>query len=585
MPRLAAAGLLTTILVHSGGRKSVEKVPPRPAGSVTFTKDIAPIILRNCSECHRPGQSAPFSLLTYADVKKHARDIVTVTQSRFMPPWPPEPGFGEFDGERRLTENELRLIDDWVSGGAVEGKPEDLPPQPVWTDGWQLREPDLVVRMPEPYILQADGKDVYRNFVIPVPGTARRYVQAVEIRPGNRGPHHAFLLLDRTRQSRRTDAQDAEPGFPGMSAPLSASAPPGQFLSWQPGKAVRKGTPDSIWTLEPNNDLVLQVHLQPTGKPEPIQASIGFYFTETPPNPAVSKIAFNVHRIDIPAGGTNYLVADSYVLPVDVEVTGVLPHAHYLGKEVEGFALRPDGARQWLLRIRNWDFNWQGDYQLRQPVPVPKGSKLTMRWIYDNSTNNVRNPNHPPQRVVYGVNTTNEMAELSFRVRLRNTNDLARLEADLLPKTLNEVIDLSTWRIQQDPNDATGHSRLGQALMFLPGREEDALKHLQTAVRLQPDSDEAHYALGLLLRNRRQLAAAQKAFEKVVSLNPDHPAAHGNLGFVLAQLGHLDRAEQELRLAAQLNPDDQQVRLGLNELLQAKKRMEKSKQPQPPVPN
>jgi mono/diheme cytochrome c family protein len=570
------AGSVGFIACKPGAPTAERAYVPRPTGSVTFCKDIAPVVFNHCSGCHRPGQSGPFQLLTYAEVKKHAEDIVTVTRNRFMPPWQPEPGYGEFVGERRLTEDQIGLIRQWVAEGAVEGQPKDLPPQPAWANGWQLGEPDLVVQMPKPYILPEGGKDVYRNFVVPIPITNRHYVQAVEFQPGNRTVHHTFLLYDRTRQSRRIDEQDADPGFPGMSPPVSASAPPGQFFSWQPGKVASKGNADSIWTLEPGTDLVMQMHMQPSGKPEPIQPSVGFYFTDTPPNPALSKVAFNVYHIDIPAGATDCVVTDSYVLPVDAEVVGVLPHAHYLGKQVEGFAVLPDGTKRWLLFIKHWDFNWQGDYQFRQPVPVPKGSTLTMRWTYDNSNNNVRNPNHPPARVRYGVNSSDEMAELSFRLKLRDTNDLARLEADLIPKTLRDVVEFNTWRLGQDPSDAIAHARLGQALIFVSGREQEGLDHLRTAVRLAPDLDEAHYALGLALRNRRLFEPAAKEFETVIRLNPSHNSAYGNLGFVLAELGYLDRSEQALRMALQLNPEDVRVRAGLTELLQARQRIEKS---------
>jgi len=554
---------------------SISANDSRPQGSVTFTKDIAPIIFANCASCHRPGQSGPFDFMTYSQVKKHAKDIATVTQSGYMPPWPPEPGFGEFVGQRRLTADQIGLIRQWVAEGAIEGNPTDLPELPKWTEGWQLGQPDLVVQMPEAYTLPSTGKDVYRNFVIPIPTTGRRYVQAVEFRPSNKSVHHVFMLYDRTRQSRRIDAEDAEPGFPGMSPPPSAAPPPGQYVTWQPGKVVLPGIDHSIWSLEPNTDLVLQMHLQPTGKPEQIQASVGFYFTDKPPSGVLSKVSFSVYALDIPAASTNYAASDSYVLPVDVEVLGVLPHAHYLGKEVQGFATLPDGTKRWILLIKNWDFNWQGDYQLQKPIAVPKGSRLTMSWRFDNSTNNIRNPHNPPVRVQYGVDTTNEMAELSFKVRLRNTNDLAVLEADLFPKTIKDIIQFNTWRLQQNPNDAKGHANLGKALMTMNGRQEEAFKHFRKAIELQPGLDEPHYCLGLMFRNQNQLAAARKEFETTLRLNPENSAAHGNLGFILAELGELDSSEKELRAALQLDPQDNQVRAGLAELLQARAKLGK----------
>ena len=200
-----------------------------------------------------------------------------------------------------------------------------------------------------------------------------------------------------------------------------------------------------------------------------------------------------------------------------------------------------------------------------------------MQWTFDNSTNNVRNPQSPPARVLYGVNTTNEMAELSFRVRLRNTNDLTKLDTDLFPKTLKDIIDMNIWRIRQDPNDAKGHAHLGQALMCINERKDEAFKHLQTAINLDPNFDEPHYSLGLMFREKNQLSAARKEFETVLRLNPEHSAAHGNLGFILAAQGELDYSEQQLRAALQFNPDDTLVQSGLTELLQAKARLRNTK--------
>src|SRR5213075_2779268 len=182
---------------------------------LTFHRDIAPLVHQRCAGCHHPGESAPFDLLTYGDVKKHAREIVEVTGQRVMPPWLPEPGYGDFVGERSLSAAEIQRLRRWVEQGAPEGNPADARPRPQWREGWQLGQPDLVIRLPEPYTLAAEGKDVYRNFVIPIPTTRKRYVRAVEFEPGNgRVVHHAFLYLDPTRDSRRRDEEDREPGFP-----------------------------------------------------------------------------------------------------------------------------------------------------------------------------------------------------------------------------------------------------------------------------------------------------------------------------------------------------------------------------------
>jgi hypothetical protein len=258
--------------------------PDDPLRPLTFHKDVAPIIFNHCSTCHHPGEAAPFDLLTYTDVKKHARQIADMTARRLMPPWLPEPGYSDFIGQRSLKEEQIHIIQRWFEQGANEGNPGDAPPPPKWREGWQLGQPDLVIQLPQPYTLAAEGKDVYRNFVIPIPLSERRYVKAVELLPGNaKTVHHAFMLIDPTRDSRRRDEQDAEPGFPGLHTPPTAQRPAGHFLSWQPGKLPTADDDDLAWTLEKDTDLILQMHLRPTGKPELIQPSVGLYFTNRRP--------------------------------------------------------------------------------------------------------------------------------------------------------------------------------------------------------------------------------------------------------------------------------------------------------------
>src|SRR5439155_3986958 len=193
---------------------------PRPPGTLSFNKDVAPILFENCAACHRPGRSGPFSLLTYADARKHAKQMAEVTQRRYMPPWLPEPGYGEFTGERRLGPDQIGVLQQWAAEGAPEGLLADLPPMPQWTEGWQLGVPDLIVHTPEAHTLPADGKDVYRNFVIPIPVATRRYVKAVEFLPGNwKVVHHAFINVDETGMSRRLAQEESPPGFDGMALP------------------------------------------------------------------------------------------------------------------------------------------------------------------------------------------------------------------------------------------------------------------------------------------------------------------------------------------------------------------------------
>jgi Flp pilus assembly protein TadD len=581
---VVAAGLLlagfiaagVTLAVKRGqvsSQPTVSQPPtryvPRPVGTVTFSKDITPIVFNHCATCHRPDQSAPFPLLTYADVKKRARQIVDVTERRFMPPWLPEPGMVEYADARVLNVVELGLLRQWVDEGAIEGSPADLPALPQWSEGWQLGKPDLIIRMPEPFTLPPEGKDVYRNFTIPIPLAGSRTVAAVEFRPGNpKVVHHAAMKIDRTRFSRELDAREPGPGFAGMNLPETTEAPSGHFLNWQPGKLPYRA-PDGLgWRLEPDTDFVVQLHLHPSGKAEPVQSEVGFFFTERAPTNSTFKIILDWPAIDIPSGETNYVIEDRYVLPVDVSAFAVFPHAHYLARDMQAFATLPDGTRRWLLRIADWDFNWQGDYRFAQPIFLPKGTALQMRFTYDNSTNNARNPHQAPQRVRFGTQTTDEMGELWLQVLPAGERELARLSQDYNLKQAEKAMAVNQQRLRSDPDDPKAHLQLGRALLSL-GKGGEAQPYFQTAVVRQPDSDEPHYFLGLTLRMQRQLAAARQEFEIALRLNPNSYKAHGNLGMICIEQGDFTQAEEHFLAALRLNPDDPIAQNGLAALSRA----------------
>ena len=403
---------------------------------LTFT-DIAPIVWARCATCHQPGEIGPFSLLTYDDVKRRATQIAEVTSRRLMPPWKPEPGKGDFESERRLTDVELQKIQQWISDGALEGDAAELPPRPaslmtlMTSGGWQLGTPDLVVAMPDAYTVRAEAGDVFRTFVIPIPTTLPRYVRAMEFKAGNaRVVHHANIGVDRTRSSRLLDLRDPEPGYVGGMVP-DAWYPEGQLLGWTPGQAPHAVSPGTAWRLDPGSDLVLQLHLQPTGKPEPLQVSAGFFFTGEPPSRTPVGLRLGSETIDIAAGERHYTVADRYVVPVDVDVLAIQPHAHNLARRMEATATLPDGSTRWLIAIDDWDFRWQDVYRYASPVALPKGTTIAMRYVYDNSAANVRNPHVPPARVVWGQNTTDEMGDLWVQMVPRTTGDFARLNEDV----------------------------------------------------------------------------------------------------------------------------------------------------------
>lgn len=473
---LLAIGVGAVVTVASG------TLPPSTATrpEATFTKDVAPVLYRHCVTCHRPGGAGPFPLLAYDDARPRAPLIADLTARRVMPPWLPEPGYGEFAGERRLTDAEIQVIRDWVAAGAPEGDPADLPEPPRWPDQWQLGPPDLTVEFP-PYTTPSSGDDVYRNLVAAVPVTAARYVSAVEVLPGDpRVVHHGRMMIDTTASSRRLDAEDAEPGFDGMDLESDAVNPPGVFVGWTPGRMPAPPAPDLAWPLEPGTDVVLQLHIRPGGTSTVLRPRVGFHFAGGPPARTPALVMLGSYDIDIPAGAAGHPVTDTYELPVDVDVLSVYPHAHYLGKELQGFATLPDGSRRWLIRIPDWDFNWQDEYRFTNPVALPAGTVLTMAFTYDNSADNPQNPNTPPRRVVYGSRSIDEMADLVLQVVPRSPEDADALNRDLAWK--GEIRE-----IQYLANSAIGR---GNALLD-DGRAGEAIPAFQEALQLRADDPKA----------------------------------------------------------------------------------------------
>ena len=558
---------------------------PRQANTLTFTKDIAPTVFENCAICHRPGEAAPFTLLSYEDVKKRAKQIATVVASRFMPPWQPEPGYNEFAGQRGLTSDQIGVIRQWVEEGAIKGDPADLPAVPEWTEGWQLGEPDLIVDPPEPYILPAGGPEVFRNLVIPDVVSSVRYVQAFEFRPGNaKIVHHAEFRVDETPWSLRFDEEDPEPGFGGMHTE-GATFPDGHLPGWAPGRTPSMGSEGMAWRLRRGADLLLNLHLLPSGKPEPVQPKLGLFFADEPPTQLPLIIRLGSLSMDIPAGEKEYLIQDSYVLPVDVDVLSVFPHAHYLGKDMKGFATLPDGTKKWLLRIRDWDFNWQDEYRYVEPIFLPKGTILGMQFTYDNSADNVRNPNQPPERVVFGPNSSDEMGDFWVQAMTRSREDLAVLRNDYehydAQRTiaLYEAINVSSYwghsilaqhyvkvgrideaithfkeSIRLKPGHAITHNNLAMAL-YKKGEVDEAIGHLQRAVEIDPLSAEAQANLAHMLESQGELDEAIRHFREAVRISADSSGAHYYLGRALERTGRVETALEHFREAVRLEPD------------------------------
>lgn len=384
---------------------------PEPGAAATdepivYTRHVAPILWSRCAGCHRPGEVAPFSLLSYHDAAKRADFLADVTADRRMPPWRARHDFGTFRDELHLSGRERAILAHWAAAGAPEGDPADLPPRPVFPDGWQLGEPDLVLTMPEPFQVPPD-EDLYRAFVLPIPVERVQGLAAVEYRPGNRAvAHHARLYVDASPDCRRRDQADPGPGFLTVGG---ADIPKPPLGAWTPGCTPRQPPTGIGLNVAPGSDLVLLVHYHGTGKPETDQSRVGLYFARAPITRSMYQIPLSTARIDIPPGEPRHRIAQHATLPADVKAYSVMPHGHLLMRDMKLWAERPDGTIERLLWIDDWDFTWQGLYHFAEPVALPRGTRLHVVAHYDNSTGNPWNPNIPPVRVRYGPTSRDEM--------------------------------------------------------------------------------------------------------------------------------------------------------------------------------
>jgi len=379
--------------------------------SITFARHVAPILFKNCVTCHRPGEVAPFSLLTYRDAAKRADFIRDVVDSGRMPPWKPHPGAGVFLDVTRLSVIEKEVLGRWAETGCEPGDPADLPHPPQFPDGWRLGQPDLVLTMPETFGVPADGPDIYRSFALASPFDHDVTISGVELHPGNRRVvHHSRLYLDETGDARRRERFDPQPGFSswyGVSA--GQDLPYSGLGGWTPGMTPRFA-PEGVGRVIPRgSDIVLQLHYHPTGKPEPDLSSIGLYFSRKPVTRTMAGYTLCTDKIDIPPGAKRHKIILSTRLKADVHLYTVVPHAHYLCREFRLAATLPDGTIQPLLWINDWDLDWQDQYRFAKPVRLPKGTVVTLAAYFDNTEENPKNPFKPPRRVRYGVETKDEM--------------------------------------------------------------------------------------------------------------------------------------------------------------------------------
>jgi len=548
-----------------------------------------------------------------------------------MPPWLPEPGHADFAGSRRMTTEEIALIKRWADSGAPEGNPVEAPSSPVYNSDWQLGPPDLILEVDSPMQVPASGTDLFRNFILPFPLKQSKWVRAMEIKPGSpRVVHHANLILDRAETLRRTHPRDWRQGIPGMDVVVDAGEgfdPDGHFLDWKPDSSALVEPPGMAWRLDPGNDLVLNMHLKPTGKVESIRARIGLYFTPDAPTklPILVQLEHDA-ALNIPAGDASFVVEDKLTLPEAVDVLAIYPHAHYLGKRLEGWADLPNGSRKDLILIPNWDIDRQSIYRYAAPVSLPAGATLHMRYTYDNSAANPHNPNSPPIRVTNGNRSVDEMGHLWLQllphpapgqkedprepilrawmenVLEKSPSDPTALfnlaSVDMSQSEFTDAASLYRQALKSRPNDARMRTALAAALLQSGdephAREEllaaiaadptypdapynlalieaadgllpQALSHLQTTLALEPANLDARHGLVALYAAQNQLPEAIREQKRVIALAPT-AAEWNDLGALLARAADSNAAAAAFRRALTLDPGNAQAQANLNRL-------------------
>ena len=385
---------------------------PQAAGDqpVTFNNQVVRIFQRNCQTCHRPGEVAPFSLTTYNDAHARRDDIVEAVESRYMPPWKAVPGHGEFADARRLSDDDIRLIARWVADGAPEGDARDLPAPRKFPTGWTLGTPSAVLAMEEPFTVPPRTKDIYRCFVVPIRIAGDwRMIRASEVLPGNRKVvHHVQTFLDVTGKSVELDAAEPGPGYTCFGGPRFDSS--GGLGGWAPGYPPIEIPSRVAWGIPPGARLVIQVHYHnPGDKPETDVTRVGVHFTTGPFDRRLSVVRALAWNFSIPAGAEREVIRASATLSNDVDAISIHAHMHLLGRAMTVTAHLPDGTTQPMLKIDDWDFEWQIRYSYKQPVPLPTGTRIVAECVYDNSSTNPKNPSKPPRVVTSGFETTDEM--------------------------------------------------------------------------------------------------------------------------------------------------------------------------------
>src|SRR5262245_38856278 len=379
----------------------------------TYSKDVAPMLRDRCAQCHRSGEVGPMALLTYSQSRPWAKAILAAGVTNKIPPWFADPRFGLFRNDSSLSQSEIDTIVAWVDAGAPEGNTRDLPKPREFADGWNIGKPEAIIEMPKAYPIPAKGTIDITYIIIPSGFTEDKWVQAAEVRPGDRARvHHVNVIVQR----RNTDAPRTQaPGVPFIGAKIERpirvprGQPASEFLvGYVPGYQYKTWEPGQAKLIPAGADIILQLHYSTNGTPGEDRTKVGFVFAKQPPRERVLSAVAKSWDFEIPAGVPNHEVHSSVKFASDVTLVSLHPHMHYRGKDYEYRAVYPSGESEILMRVPRWDFNWQLTYFLKEPKPLPKGTRIECTAHYDNSPNNPFNPN-PAVNVTYGEQTWDEM--------------------------------------------------------------------------------------------------------------------------------------------------------------------------------
>jgi hypothetical protein len=387
----------------------------------TFTKDVAPILKQNCQTCHRPGQAAPFSLLTYQQARPWAKAIKYAVLEKKMPPWYADPRFGKFSNNPCLSSRDVNTLKDWVDAGAPMGDPKDMPAPRQFVEGWNIPKPDITFELPKPFPVLAAGTLEYQYVIVPTGFTKDTWVSHVEAAPTNHSVVHHIVAYVRVPGSNyfkdmvRNEFFVAPPS--GKDTPKAAKddVPNDWLAGYAPGQPPDMFEPGQAKLIPAGSDIVMEIHYVPNGKPTTDQSRVGLVLAKHPPTERAMTLSAGNSSFKIPPGDPNFRVNASYTIPEDVTLLGLHPHMHMRGKSAEYRIVFEGGRTETLLNVPNYNWHWQLWYNFTEPIKLPKGSKLECTEHFDNSPNNPENPD-PTKTVIWGQQTWDEMMVCMFNV-------------------------------------------------------------------------------------------------------------------------------------------------------------------------